>query len=105
MLGAIFLQIIGKSAKHPPQIIGTASVDEDGLCWTLLRKSHGVEVAEGVVCLGQIGDIVDEFRRLSDFLKLNDAERIELFEELRKWVAVDLRADHAEMSHGGQTVH
>lgn len=105
MLGAIFLQIIGKSAKHPPQIIGTASVDEEGLCWTLLRKAHGGEIAEGVVCLGELSAIVDEFRRLADHLKLDDAERIELFEELRKWVAVDLRADHAEMTHEGQTLH
>jgi hypothetical protein len=105
MLGAIFLQIIGKSAKHPPQIVGTASVDEEGLCWTLLRKAHAGEIAEGVVCLGQIGDIVDEFRRLADFLKLDDPERVELFDELRKWVAVDLRADHAEMTHEGQTLH
>lgn len=105
LLGAIFLQIIGKAAKHPPQIIGTASVDEEGLCWTVLRKQHGVEVAEGVVCLGYMADIRDDFRRLADHLKLDDAERIELFEELRKWVAVDLRADHAEMAHSGQTIH
>jgi len=105
LLGAIFLQVIGKQAKHPPQIIGTASVDEEGLCWTLLRKQHGLEVAEGVVCLGLISDIRDEFRRLADHLKLADDERIELFQELRKWVAVDLRADHAEMAHAGQTLH
>lgn len=105
LLGAIFLQIIGKQAKHPPQIVGTATVDEDGLCWTLLRAQHGVEAAQGIVCLGEIGAIVDEFRRLADFLKLADDERIELFDELRKWVAVDLRADHSEMTHEGQTLH
>ncbi|HLZ23660.1 MAG TPA: hypothetical protein VKQ30_16235 [Ktedonobacterales bacterium] len=105
LLGAIFLQIIGKNAKHPPQIVGTASVDEDGLCWSVLRKQHGLEIAEGIVCLGSIADIRDEFRRLADHLKLNDDERKELFVELRKWVAVDLRADHAEMAHSGQTLH
>lgn len=105
MLGAIFLQIIGKQAKHPPQIVGTASVDEEGLCWTILRKQHGLEVAEGIVCLGLIADIRDDFRRLADHLKLDDTERVELFTELRKWVSVDLRADHAEMAHAGQTLH
>jgi len=105
MLGAIFLQIIGKSAKHPPQIVGTASVDEDGALWTILRKQHGLEVAEGIVCLGYLHEIVDEFRRLADHLKLADDERIELFTELRKWVAVDLRADHTEMATAGQTLH
>lgn len=105
LLGAIFLQIIGKSAPNPPQIVGTASIDEEGLCWTILRKQHGLEVAEGVVCLGLMADIRDDFRRLADHLKLADNERVELFQELRKWVAVDLRADHAEMAHSGQTLH
>lgn len=105
LLGAIFLQIIGKQAKHPPQIVGTASVDDDGLLWTLLRKQHGSEIAEGVVCLGKLAHIVDEFRRLADHMKLSDSERVELFEELRKWVAIDLRADHAEMATAGQTIH
>lgn len=105
MLGAILLQVIGKQAKNPPRITGTASVDAEGLCWTLLLAQHGTEVAEGLVCLGYIGEIVDEFRRLADFLKLDDAERIELFDELRKWVSVDLRADHAEMATAGQTIH
>lgn len=105
MLGCIFLQLIGKSSKHPPQIVGTASVDEEGLCWTVLRKQHGLEIAEGVVCLGLISEIRDEFRRLADHLKLDDAERTELFVELRNWVSVDLRANHAEMAHSGQTLH
>lgn len=98
LLGAILLAIIGKQAKHPPQIVGTATVDAEGLCWTNLRKAHGAEVAQGTVCVGRIQDIRDDFRRLADFLKLDDHERRELFEELRKWVAVDLRADHAELT-------
>jgi hypothetical protein len=48
--------------------------------------------------LGSIVDIRDDFRRLADFLKLDDGERVELFDELRKWVAIDMRADHDELA-------
>lgn len=105
LLGTILLQLIGKAAKHPPQIVSLATVDEAGLTWAVLRKQHGAEVAEGLVCLGLIGDIRDEFRRLADYLKLDDTERLELFDELKKWVEVDLRAAHDEMIHEGQTLH
>jgi hypothetical protein len=33
------------------------------------------------------------FRRLADRLKLNDADRTELFDALKKWVVADMRLD------------
>jgi hypothetical protein len=95
LLGTILLQIIGRNAKNPPQITTTASVDEKGLVWAGIRTRSG---REGLSVLGTIQDIRDEFRRLADHLKLDDGERIEMFEELRKWVAVDMRADHGELA-------
>lgn len=93
LLGAILLQLIGKQAKAPPQVLSTATVDKNGLTWARLSAFKHGEYAEAVVPLGLITDIRDEFRRLADWLKLDDVERLELFDELRKWVAVDLRAE------------
>lgn len=36
-------------------------------------------------------EMIGEFRRLADVLKLDDADRAALFEVLRKWVAADQR--------------
>lgn len=96
LIGTILLTLIDRPAKNPPQVLTTATVDEHGLLWAGLRTRRG---QEGVALLGSVQDIRDEFRRLADYLKLDDAERIELFEELRKWVAVDLRANHDEFKH------
>jgi hypothetical protein len=35
----------------------------------------------------------DAFRRLADRLKLNDADRIELFKCVQRWVVADRRLD------------
>lgn len=92
--GCILLSIIGQMPKHPPRIYTSATVDENGFTWVNMQNRDYVS---GTACIGLITDIRDEFRRLADHLKLDDGERIELFEELRKWVAIDLRADHDEM--------
>jgi len=35
----------------------------------------------------------DEFRRLADRLKLNDADRVEMFKAVQRWVVADMRLD------------
>lgn len=92
--GCIMLSIIGKTPKNPPYIDTTATVDETGHTWVGMRRVNG---DYGMACIGLITDIRDEFRRLADHLKLDDGERIEMFDELRKWVGIDLRADHDEL--------
>lgn len=87
--GCIFLSVIGREPKNPPYIYTNATVDEDGNTWVGMAARSG---ARGLACIGHIQDIRDEFRRLADHLKLDDHERLELFDELKKWVAVDLRA-------------
>lgn len=98
LIGTICIYLAGKYAKSGRTILEAANVDEEGLTWAIMRNQRG-EI--GMVCLGFITDIRDDFRRLADFLKLDDAERIELFTELRKFIAVDLRSDDLK----GPSVH
>jgi hypothetical protein len=95
IIGTIVLFLIARRPKNGPRVESTCTVDEAGLAWTFLTNRHG---NYGLVCLGSIVDIRDDFRRLADFLKLDDGERVELFDELRKWVAIDMRADHDELA-------
>lgn len=98
LIGTICIYLAGRYAKNGRCILGPANIDEDGLTWVMMRNQHG-EI--GQVCLGFITDIRDDFRRLADHLKVDDAERIELFHELRKFIDVDLRPDDAK----GPSVH
>jgi hypothetical protein len=102
LLGCIVLNLICRQPKNPPMVASLATVDEKGLCWAYVVSRSG---EKRLTCLGLITDIRDEFRRLADHLKLDDGERVELFDELRKWVSIDMRADHDEMNHSGQTTH
>lgn len=94
IVGTIVLALIAKPPKHGPRIETTATIDEAGLTWVGMTNRRG---GYGLACIGHIHDIRDEFRRLADHLKLDDGERIDLFEQLRKWVGVDMRADHDEL--------
>lgn len=95
--GCILLSMIGRTPKNPPYITTTATVDENGLAWVGMARMTAEGVTHGLCAIGSVIDIRDEFRRLADHLKLDDGERIEMFDELRKWVAIDLRANHDEL--------
>lgn len=95
LLGCIVLQLICRQPKNPPRVESLASVDEQGLTWAYVTSRSG---ARRLTCLGSIMDIRDDFRRLADHLKLDDGERVEMFDELRKWVSIDRRADHDELN-------
>ncbi len=100
MLGCIVLQLIARPPKNPPAVTSLATVDEDGLVWAFVTsRTQG----RRLTCLGQLPDILDEFRRLADHLKLDDGERVELFDELRKWVAIDMRAQRDAIRN--HTIH
>lgn len=101
LLGCIVLQLIARPPKNPPAITSLATVDRDGLLWAFVTPRFGYR---RLTCLGLLQDVLDEFRRLADHLKLDDGERVELFDELRKWVAIDMRADHDELKKD-RTLH
>lgn len=88
--GCILLAILGKAASNPPRVVSNAIIDENGFVIAAFQD-RGWPDAEPVV-LDHITDFVDKFRKLTDILKLDDAERIVLFDEVRKWVNEDARA-------------
>lgn len=69
-------------AQYAPRI------DAEGNAWvTMVHEGRMM-----VECLGPIEDVNDNFRRLADEHKLNDADRIAMFNALRAWFATDARA-------------
>ena len=72
----------------------TADIRVDGLVATLFRD-RGKWYPPTVI--GKIEDVRDNMRRLADHLRLTDAERNAMFEEMRKWIKTDHRAlQHAK---------
>lgn len=67
-------------------------IDKDGQAWlTFVHQRPEGFVAERE-CLGPIEEVNDNFRRLADALKLDDPDRIAMFDALRAWFAKDDRA-------------
>ncbi len=95
-LGLILLAVIGHVPQDRPMISTArgAVITPDGfvVADTMLR----FQLQYYATTLGHISEIVDNFRGLADALKLSDAERLEMFDLLRKWAGHDMRAtsDH-----------
>lgn len=87
--GAIVRAVLGKITKTGPAYGDWCQIDADGNVWAPLRvNGFWNELAP----LGHITAVRDNFRRLADHCKFSDAAREALFEELRKWVRRDARA-------------
>ena len=91
LMGCFMLAILGwQHGRKPPRFGKIAKILADGTVVSNMQNADGKVFPNHV--LGPIQTIVDNFRGLADNLKLNDADRIEMFSELRKWFAIDLRA-------------
>ena len=88
--GAIVRGVLGKLMKHGRAIGGKAVITHEGLTVTNVRDEHGVW--HTAIPIGSIEAVRDSFRRLADHCRLPDHEREALFEELRKWIVKDYRA-------------
>ena len=87
---ALIEAIFHKSPRKMPAFADNAVITSDGFVISGF-KDRGGEYHEGaLVC--KIGELVDNARRLADFMKLSDAERKELFGEIQKWIYADYRA-------------
>jgi len=91
MLGCILLAVIGRNAKNPPWFEPGAEIDADGF---LLANFVGKDRVDHhqLIPVATVKDLVDEFRRLADAIKLDDADRIAMFAALRAWIVKDHRA-------------
>lgn len=88
-LGCILLACLGRNAKHPPAFGANAIITSDGFVMAHFvgkdgRGHHGALV-------GEISDLVGNFRGLADHLKLSDIDRKEMFDKVRQWISLDYR--------------
>lgn len=90
-LGAIVIAVLGKAPDNPPRFGSAAVITSDGYVQAHFQTKDGVWHQGAFV--GAVDDLVANFRGLADHLKLSDAERVEMFDELRKWISVDYRAN------------
>lgn len=102
-MGPIVRAVLGKQMARGPKLSLQATVSSDGSVFAGLKHDEQVISYCHPIALtmkdGQWGTkqgvhiLRDEFRRMADHCRLNDAERLELFGELRKWLGKDLRSD------------
>ena len=88
-LGCILLAVIGHGRMKLPRLGLTAEISADDHIFSDLWTMEGKRYPKAHVCKRQ--EMVDAFRSLCDQLDFTDAEREELFCELRKWIAKDHR--------------
>ena len=92
-LGAILIDVLHKSGNRKPRFVGPANITSDGFVMCSFVSRDGVFYMGALVA--PVSDLVRNFRGLADHLKLNDAERIEMFAEVRKWIGRDYRRNTA----------
>lgn len=90
-LGAILLAALGKQRNTRPQFVGSATITSDGFIMCSFIGKDGRHHMGAFV--GDVADLVRNFRGLADHLKLNDLERVEMFAAVKQWIAVDYRAN------------
>jgi hypothetical protein len=75
-----------------PCIASTVKVDKTGaIVADVIDRDHRVH--KDVVIYRSETEMQNDFRRLADRLKLSDAERIEMFKCVQRWVVADRRLD------------
>jgi hypothetical protein len=89
--GLIVQAILGRQSRVGQAFGTTCDILKDGTVMTMHRACTG---ATGhPVMIGSAVSVRDNLRFLADHLKLNDADREAMFEELRKWIMNDMRAE------------
>lgn len=99
LLGCFVLAVLGwQSGRKPPRFGKIARIARDGMVFSNMQDADGRMYRSH--CLGPVQTVTDNFRSLADELKLQDWERREMFEELRKWFAIDERANQTAHERG-----
>lgn len=90
-LGCLVIALGVEEPKNPPRFSTRgATILADGQ-FIITAQTHARN--HGLTSLGPVENVVGGLRNLADRLKLTDAERIELFDELRKFVRHDYRPE------------
>ncbi len=85
------LRAVGIVDIRPPQIIGYARIAPSGrVIANVLEKSGGSRIH---ILYNSQARMRADFGRVADRLKLNDFDRIEMFDMLADFVVADLRVD------------
>lgn len=96
LLGCLVLGVLGRMPPRPPAIQAHGIISPEKRVFTGYWAKDGTEwVAH---CLGTIQQVNDSWRRLADTIKATDAERVSMFDELRKWIAYDHSATPAPLN-------
>lgn len=74
-----------------PYLESCGRIEKNGTVVAKVRGRNGL-VKEDVIYPSEIA-LRDEFRHMADELKLGDADRIEMFGAIRRWVVADRRLD------------
>lgn len=75
-----------------PCVASTVKVDKTGaIVGDIIDKEH--RVTKDVVIYRSEIEMQNDFRRLADRMKLSDADRIEMFKCVQRWVVADRRLD------------
>lgn len=99
LMGCFVLAILGwQHGRKPPRFGKTARIDKNGNVFSNMQDKNGIMYRNHF--LGGVKDITDSFRGLADHLKLDDKQRGEMFAELKKWFAIDERANQTNAERG-----
>lgn len=82
----------GFESITPPFLCSAGKVDKSGAVVADLVEKYGSITKNYRLYRDEIA-LRDDFRRLADELKLPDADRIELFAAVQRWVVADRRID------------
>lgn len=82
----------GFESIKPPFLCSAGKVDKSGAVVADLVERQGVIVKNYRLYRDEIA-LRNDFRRLADQLKLDDADRVELFGAVKRWVVADRRLD------------
>lgn len=89
-LGAIILAITKAEPSRGPKFGPGAVISSDGFIFANFIDRHGSYHQGALVC--SVRNYIDNLHGLADVLKLNDADRSDMFRRAREWIYIDHRA-------------
>ena len=82
----------GFRSLNPPFLGSAGRVAKSGAVVADVVRDGGI-IEKQVRIFRSLDRLKGAFRRLADQLKLNDADRVEMFSAVRRWVVADTRLD------------